>query len=482
MAPSRRPLASGPLSIQEPSRSRFRLGGPKWRLYYAILERGNPYLSLFPSNDTSDPRRCVARINFNDEASARVMDSVDSVGGSFSSGSGSSGRRGSQQSTIIQLLNVAVTKDPFAPRPESKPAKVLDLDAHSPEALKVWVTAIKSMLTWLKHGTEPTFDGDSSSFNNHHPDEPLTSTVKKDEEVDVHDVLGPTTIMTSGPSSTSNGNLLSPFASAAEDKRIHWWSRVPRPRHGAPTNPHQAKVSFIGTGASHPTPPSSHSSGRLAIGYHGSGSVDDGLLPSPTASHHSFTTNNSSYSRSRSVGPPVQRAMPSRIEDLMAALPTPKAASTANRALPRPTSIMSTASRAAPSKPTSLRFTNPNRLSTASSADTSASAPAHLARMHHQQQSVPKRRSQVAMQMDSLLDDLDEVLQSLQDEDVPPVPPLPTSFAMDRVSTPASMQSQASYGSQGPPTATAMEPSTHRDRVIRPPQILRTPRVASPLQ
>ncbi|KAI9183949.1 hypothetical protein H9P43_003001 [Blastocladiella emersonii ATCC 22665] len=158
----RRLLANGPLLVQEP-RSRFRLAGAKWRLYYGVLEVGVPYLSLYPSNDTSDPRKCVARINFSDEASARVRDGDASVGGAF----GTSPTRAAHGGTIIQLLNVAVTKDPLAPRPTSKPAKVLEIDAHSPESLRMWVNAIKAMLAWLKHGTEPALNLISSSFTNY---------------------------------------------------------------------------------------------------------------------------------------------------------------------------------------------------------------------------------------------------------------------------------------------------------------------------
>ncbi|KAI9217614.1 hypothetical protein BC828DRAFT_400197 [Blastocladiella britannica] len=165
----RRTLVSGPLAILEPKQGRFRLGGAKWRLYYGVLEASMPYLSLYPSNDTSDPRKCIARINIDDESSARVRDDPNAMvrdpfaaPGSGSGGSGSGGA--STRPTVLQLLNVNVTKEPFSARPVTKPAKVLDIDAHSPEQLKKWVTALKAVFAWLKHGTEPPLNLNSSSF------------------------------------------------------------------------------------------------------------------------------------------------------------------------------------------------------------------------------------------------------------------------------------------------------------------------------
>ncbi|KNE54491.1 hypothetical protein AMAG_00461 [Allomyces macrogynus ATCC 38327] len=184
-------LVSGPLSVQEP-RGRFRLGAAKWRLHYGVLEAGVPYISLFPTNDVSDPRKCIMRIHFNDESSARVLDGDGAVGGSFlAPDANSRGRRhsgashlssnttaavslfGSPGATttshskcVLQLLNVACTKLPLSPKPQSKPFKVLDVDAHTPDALRRWVRSLKATLSWLKHGDDPFPALATSSFSN----------------------------------------------------------------------------------------------------------------------------------------------------------------------------------------------------------------------------------------------------------------------------------------------------------------------------
>ncbi|KAJ3370930.1 hypothetical protein GGF31_003659 [Allomyces arbusculus] len=184
-------LVSGPLSVQEP-RGRFRLGAAKWRLHYGVLEAGVPYISLFPTNDVSDPRKCIMRIHFNDESSARVLDGDGAVGGSFlAPDANARGRRhsgashlssnttaavslfGSPGATttshskcVLQLLNVACTKLPLSPKPQSKPFKVLDVDAHTPDALRRWVRSLKATLSWLKHGDDPFPALATSSFSN----------------------------------------------------------------------------------------------------------------------------------------------------------------------------------------------------------------------------------------------------------------------------------------------------------------------------
>jgi hypothetical protein len=106
------------------------------------------------TDDISKEENCTMQIHFTNESSARVVDHRNSknVYQRLKEDLGSHRTK----RYLIQLLNVSIVKTPCAASSPvaSRLYRVLDIDAHSPEGLRLWVNTFKSLLAWLKRGVD----------------------------------------------------------------------------------------------------------------------------------------------------------------------------------------------------------------------------------------------------------------------------------------------------------------------------------------